>query len=214
MALALGDVASGQAVCRDKRIVQGIHHQGGHLNELQMRLGRGTVPVVVGVFEAVQGGGEHIVKVIKGACRAQGGGVEQTRMLGQFFECLGFHAAQKHAGVDLAVEAPPHGLATGGQVYRGRDAGHGACYVRRLRAGLLGPTQQGIAAKRHTHHHQGPSGALAQALQDPANFFKVARVVGAGGLVELATATPKMRHDKAQTLGLGMAGKGQCVVAA
>ena len=54
---------------------------------------------------------------------------------------------------------------------------------------------------------------LAKALQHPADFGKVARMVGARPQVQFATATAKVRHGIAQPVATGKVGKGMGVMA-
>ena len=179
-----------------------------------MRLGRGARPVVICVFEAVQRGGEHVVKLIKITRLHQGLAVEQTGVLGQFAQRFGPHGVDEHAGVHQPVKATANRLAAGCQIQWRADAGHGtddsACVI----AHFFSPTHQRVAAQRDTHCHNRPDMFAAQPSQDPVDFLKVARVVSAWPPVQLAAATAKMRHRKRHSMRLGVVCKGFGVVTA
>ena len=78
---------------------------------------------------------------------------------------------------------------------------------------LAGPFEQGVAAQRNARRVQAlPAGGLLQATQDPVDFVRVARVIGAWATVQFARAAAEMRHHIVPALGLCPVGKGTGVM--
>ena len=96
-------------------------------------------------------------------------------------------------------------------VYRGRRWSPAVAFAVHnaacLPAHLLGPAQKRIATHGDAHGKDGPRVLLAKTRQYPADFFKVARVIGPRSEVQFAAATPKMRHGKTKFSRVREAGK-------
>ncbi|MDT4845728.1 hypothetical protein FQZ97_797240 [compost metagenome] len=60
-----------QAVAEDEGVVGGLDQQGGNADAAQVVAAGGTAVVVLGIAEAVQGGGDAAVEVPEGAQAVQ-----------------------------------------------------------------------------------------------------------------------------------------------
>ena len=99
----------------------------------------------------MQGRGEDIVKIVQVFGGQQGLAVKQAGVLRPFLQSAGLHRAQKHAGINLPIEALTDGMTAGRQVngraHRTHRLDDGSGRV----ATFLGPAQQRIAAQGHAH---------------------------------------------------------------
>jgi hypothetical protein len=197
-----------QAAARHKGVVQGIPHQCRQTHIAQTGLGGGTSPIVVGVLEAVQRCGEHVVKRVQGPGAAGQLQIKQTGKLAPLGFRLAHHGAQKHARVHPAVEALVDGGTRRGQIQRCRHRSQGTHFLRGLHALFRRPTQERVTAQRNSdgQHRsvwmQGPETA-----QHPVDFLVVPRVVSPGRPVDFPRTPPEMRHGKTPTALLGHTGK-------
>ena len=157
----------------------------------------------------MQGAGEDVVERMQVPRPDQRLPVEQPRKLLQLGQRLGNHAGEEHPRVHQAIEAPPDGVAAGGQVERRTH--------RRHRPGLAGgraavfgrPPHEGVATQRDAHRDQRTPGvALLHARQHPVDFFMVARVVGPRRQVQLTGTAPEMRHRHGHAVLLRPRSKG------
>ena len=192
---------AGQAAGGHEGVVQRVEHQRRNADVGQVRLGRGAAPVVVGVAKAVQGRGEQVVEFVQVACSQQALAVEQARVLGQPWPGPWASSSAGTCGCRPAGKSPGR--------WRGRrQPGPAASRwpprgppPARRHGRLFGPAQQRIAAQRDACSAQRRGAARPQARQDPADFFKVARVIGPRRQVQLARAAPEMRLPHSSSHG-------------
>ena len=164
-----------QAAGGHEGVILGVQGEGGDLYVGHSRLGRCPRPVVFSVFEAVQRRGENIVKLIQIAAGLQRAWVKQRRMQRQALHRLGLHGFEKHAGVHLPIEARADRMARRRQIQRRTYTGYRLRDACGLRAHLLRPAHQRIAAQRDADHDQlALRLAHLEAPQDPINFLKIA----------------------------------------
>ena len=95
----------GQAGRRHERVVARVEHQRRDADRVQVRLGRGARPVVVGVAKPCSGAVNTLSNSYRSRAASSRCAVEQARVLGQLGQRARLHGAQEHARVDLPVEA-------------------------------------------------------------------------------------------------------------
>jgi hypothetical protein len=203
----------GQAVGGYEGVVLCVEQQGGYGDAAEVGFGGGLGPIVGSVFEAVQRGGEDVVEFVEVLGGEESFFIEEARVLVPFGQGFGLHAAQEHAGVNEFVEALADGMAAGGQVERGTDGGDGVDGVCSSVPVFAGPAHEGVAAEGNTCSHEGGGLPGLELFQYPVDFGMIARVVGAGSEVELATAAPEMGYDELHASAGGPASEGLGVVA-
>jgi len=118
--------------------------------------------------------GDDVVKGMQVTRSQQRLPVEEARVLLQFLQGLGHHAAQKHARVHLPVEAFAYGLAAGCQVQRRAHGTDRADQFVGCAFQLTGPAHERIAAQRDAHGHHRAGVLLFEAAQYPVNLCEVA----------------------------------------
>ena len=126
-------IRGGERPGRQKRIVSGVDDEGGHRDGLEPGLGRHLEPVVLGIAEAMQEGGDQRVEFAEGGGGSNRFGIQHSREAGGLAQGFGFEGEEKACGVDAAVEASIEGVAGRCQVERCGDA------LPRVRPGRVPP---------------------------------------------------------------------------
>ena len=189
-----------QTPCGDEWVIVRVDDQRGQLQGLQPGFGRCPAPIVLRIFEPVQGRGEYIVKVEEIARRLQGFATEEAWVLTQFDQGLGLHRVQKHRRIGELVEALPERLSAGCEINRRADRTYSVYHFCGGTSGFLRPAQKSIAAQGDAHGQDRPPVLGLQTAQYPVDFFIVSRVVGPGCEIDFPTAASKVRHDIAPSL--------------
>ena len=137
-----------------------------------------------GVVEFPQvGGAAHALGVEKAGEAGQAGGGDD------------FHRCQEVLRVP-AVKASRQVVAADGEVERRTDAGDAGDHRAGRRAALAGPLEQRVAAERDAGGVDAtPAVGGLQAAQDPVDFLRVARMVGARAAGEFARAAAEWLRE-------------------